>query len=681
MPRGAHRVGHRPGRPSWRPLAAANVDMMSEQALALRRRCATFTLLMTAFAVLVSAVGLLVWPRHVWLLDGGLPVTSVPGRAAEWSILLAAVALWLRRAAPAATAAGARGPVHYLAQSMAVGVFLIGLIALLDPGVTAVAGFAREMPMGTNSALVVCLLGLSLMTLDVTTRRGHRPAEFAVILVALVAVVALFGYAYRVSELYTLRNSYPMVPRTAILGFLLAMAVLCARPGIGFMALSTSGSFGGALVRRLLPATLVMLFAMGWLRLEGERRGWYGAELGVALFTLTTIVIFTLLVWWSARTMRRLEQERDASEALRNKALALNLLIMENSLDVLCVIDDAGRFLQVSLAATTQWGYPPAELIGRPYADLVHPEDQAQTAEVTADIVSGHPAIGFTNRLMRKDGSVVPVDWSAVWSASSHLMFGVARDASRRLQVAETLSRNAEALAQTNRELESFTYSVSHDLRAPLRHIDGYARMLEEDGGDRLDGDLRRYLDEIGASARRMGRLIDDLLAFSRLGRQSLMRFTVDMRDLVDSALSEIDSDQPRSATVVIGALPAVQVDPGLFKQVWINLLGNAIKYSRKRGPEALVEVCGENDGTTVRYRVRDNGVGFDMRYVDKLFQVFQRLHLQDEFEGTGVGLAIVQRVISRHGGRVWAEGHLGEGATFTFELPVVGDLVEGEPA
>ncbi len=646
--------------------------MMPEELRGLPRRCAIFTASAAVLVVVVSGLGLMVWPHRVWMLDGNLPVSSVPGRAAEWGMLFAGLALWLRRTPSARI--GPHGVLHYLALLLGVAVFLVGLLALADPRGTAVGESTREAPMGANSALVFCLLGISLLTLDTTTRRARRPAEIAAVLVALIALAALFGYAFGVNELYTVHHGHPMVPRTALLGFTLSMAVLCARPSVGFMALATSTSFGGALLRRLLPATLLMLFALSWLRLESERRGWCSAELGVALFTLAMIIIFTLLVWWSARAMQRLERERDVSEEKRVEAVALNQLIMDNSLDVLCAVDKEGRFLKVSSAALDQWGYAPAELIGRRYADLVHAEDQERTAEVAARIMSGQPAVGFTNRFIRKDGGVVPIDWSAAWSRSDNLMFSVARDATERLRVAETLSQGADELARTNRELESFAYSVSHDLRAPLRHIDGYARMLEEDGGDRLDGELRRYLDEIGASARRMGRLIDDLLAFSRLSRQSLARVTVDMNALVDSALSEVSSGIPVVATISVESLPTVQADPALLKQVWTNLLANAIKYSEKRGTDARIEVVGQSDGVTARYQVRDNGVGFDMRYVDKLFQVFQRLHLQDDFDGTGVGLAIVQRVVSRHGGRVWAEGKLDEGATFTFELPIGGE-------
>ncbi len=226
--------------------------------------------------------------------------------------------------------------------------------------------------------------------------------------------------------------------------------------------------------------------------------------------------------------------------------------------------------------------------------------------------------------------------------------------------------RTAE-LQALNRELESFSYSVSHDLRAPLRAIDGFARMLEEDHAGQLDAEGRRLLGVVRASGRRMGQLIDDLLDFSRLGRQAMAPRSLDMAALVREVAAECDLGRAR---LEIGALPAAQADPGLIRQVWANLLGNAAKYSGKQ-PEPRIEVGGREEAGEAHYWVRDNGVGFDMRYADKLFGVFQRLHGMDEFPGTGVGLAIVKRVVGRHGGRAWAEGRPGEGATFHFCLPL----------
>lgn len=242
----------------------------------------------------------------------------------------------------------------------------------------------------------------------------------------------------------------------------------------------------------------------------------------------------------------------------------------------------------------------------------------------------------------------------------------------RRLEDAHALERaRAEDLARSNRELEAFSYTISHDLRAPLRHIDGYARMLQEDAGSQLDAEMRRYLDTISESSRRMGMLIDDLLAYSRLGRKPLDSIDVDMEELTRRTAHDVAGDA--RATVDIGRLPVVKADPVLLRQAWINLLSNAVKYSAQRGADARIEVRGEAGDGTARFRIRDNGVGFDMRYADKLFGVFQRLHSQDEFEGTGVGLAIVRQVVERHGGRVWAEAVPGEGATFHVELPTGG--------
>ena len=232
---------------------------------------------------------------------------------------------------------------------------------------------------------------------------------------------------------------------------------------------------------------------------------------------------------------------------------------------------------------------------------------------------------------------------------------------------ARVRERTAE-LVTANKELESFSYSVSHDLRAPLRAVHGYAQMLDEDYGPRLDEEGRRLLVVVRASAEQMGRLIDDLLKFSKVGRRALARSRVDMRALAAEVVAEASPAYPQ-AHVELGALPDAVGDRALLRHVWVNLIGNALKYSA-RAAEQRVEISGRNEAAERVYSVRDNGAGFDMRYYDKLFSVFQRLHREDEFEGTGVGLAIVQRVVARHGGRVWGEGALGAGAAFHFALP-----------
>jgi signal transduction histidine kinase len=251
----------------------------------------------------------------------------------------------------------------------------------------------------------------------------------------------------------------------------------------------------------------------------------------------------------------------------------------------------------------------------------------------------------------------------------------IRHDITERRRVAAELQRRGELLEAANQELEAFSYSVSHDLRAPLRHIDGYASLLEKSALHLLDDKSKRYLQTISGSATRMGQLIDDLLVFSRMGRQEMLETAVNLEQLVKSILHDLRPDtQNRDISWSIGALPEVKGDPAMLRQVFSNLIANAIKFTATR-PLAKIEIGSDqrSPGETVIF-VRDNGVGFDMQYAGKLFGVFQRLHRANEFEGTGIGLANVRRIVHRHGGRTWAEGVLDHGATFYFSLPSTRD-------
>jgi PAS domain S-box-containing protein len=400
-------------------------------------------------------------------------------------------------------------------------------------------------------------------------------------------------------------------------------------------------------------------------------------------------VIVMPIVGTDGRPERLLAVARDVSEVKRaeDHLLETNRFLdsLIDNLPVMVVLKDAAtlRYVRHNRAFERLLGYTRDELIGKTAAGLSSPGEAdfigAKDREVldTGRLLELEESISTPHGVRTFHTMKVPVGKQ---HGKPQFLLAIAVDITER-KLAETaivelnaaLSANAEQLKATNKELESFSYSVSHDLRAPLRAIDGFAMMIEEDCAPRLDDEGRRYLSVIRENSKRMGALIDDLLAFSRLGRLPVATREVDVDSLVREVVAEVL--EPHGAArpqIELGTLPPVHADPGLLRQVWANLLANAVKYSSKAA-QPRIEVSGRRDGAENCYSVRDNGVGFNMAYADKLFGVFQRLHRAEEFTGTGVGLAIVHRVITRHGGRVWAEGEVDRGAVFSFALPAGG--------
>ena len=275
-------------------------------------------------------------------------------------------------------------------------------------------------------------------------------------------------------------------------------------------------------------------------------------------------------------------------------------------------------------------------------------------------------------KVQQKSGNVIDVEFSSTPVKNAGVITGfvcVMQNITERLRLEQSAEAQLDAMKNAIAELESFSYSVSHDLRAPIRAIDGFSQLLQAEHGAQLDDEGKRLLAVVRKNARRMGQLIDDLLDFSRLGRRPLAAANADMDALAHEAAAVAIAAEPgRTFEVSIDPLPHVTGDRSLLAQVWKNLLENAVKYSRGRA-SAVIHVSTESTATEVVFHVRDNGVGFDMKYVQKLFGVFERLHTGAEFEGTGVGLALVERIVRRHEGRVWAESVEGEGATFHFSL------------
>ncbi|WP_257456894.1 PAS domain S-box protein [Archangium lipolyticum] len=323
--------------------------------------------------------------------------------------------------------------------------------------------------------------------------------------------------------------------------------------------------------------------------------------------------------------------------------------------------------------------------LGFGWLAATHPDDVKRAEAIFLEANAKQAPFQLEYRLRRKDGEYRwAIDAASPRYSPSGEYLGYigsviditeskrAEEEMRRFnqQLERRVQERTAALLEANKELESFSYSVSHDLRAPLRHIMGFAQLLESRTSESLDATARRHVKTIAEAARQGGKLVDDLLEFSRMGRAELKKAPVSLGDLVAEVRRELAPEaEGRKVQWRVGALPEVQADPALLRLVFKNLLSNALKYSRPR-EEALIEVEARDGDGELQVTVRDNGVGFEMQYVDKLFGVFQRLHRPEQFEGTGIGLANVRRIIARHGGRTWAEGAVGQGATFHFTLP-----------
>jgi PAS domain S-box-containing protein len=347
--------------------------------------------------------------------------------------------------------------------------------------------------------------------------------------------------------------------------------------------------------------------------------------------------------------------------------------VLEVAPDAMVIVDAADKVVIVNSQTESLFGYLRSEMIGEGIQMLVPGQSNGHPMQLPHFFTCRDaPSLDLYGR--HKNGTEFPIEirLSNVETSEGVLVCGAIRDVTERKKHELVLKSSNEELKVAVTELDAFCYSVAHDLRAPLRAMEGFSLILMRQSPPASDIETRAYLQAIRDNAVQMGHLIDDLLSFSGVGRTQLTKVTVPAAPLVDQALRDVRQLAPeRSVNVTVGKLPDIWGDPVLFKQVFANLIDNAFKYTRSRRDAEIEIGAQERDGEQVFF-VRDNGVGFDMKYAGKLFGVFQRLHRAEDFEGTGVGLAIVQRIINRHGMRVWAEAEQDKGATFFFTTETV---------
>jgi signal transduction histidine kinase len=550
-----------------------------------------------------------------WRLGLGEPVSVLPFLAgvrlgSATGLILAGSALWLWhrfRHVPAAHVAG---------YALSVAVLLLAVLTLAqwlsgsDLGMdrwTILRGPGQDELTGRMNTNTAVALASAAGGLIILYTGRRRWHLSAVLVIGSISIVVLIGYLFSV-RVWT--GAAPQVAGTSLptaIGLLmLAVGLFFARPEADFVAIFSGSGSGGEAARRLfLPALLAPLI-VAMVVAVGIRAGLYGGELAGPIFMVLIIGVLASFTLHTAHSLERIDSERERAERSLQGALAE---LQESSVEL-----------------------------------------ERRVEQRTAQLWLSHRALEAEISERRQ-----------------------AEEEVRRLNL-ELEARVADRTSQleaTVRELDSFSYSVSHDLRAPLRAISGFSQILLDEYYEQLPPDGQRYLHLVDDNAQQMTRLIDDLLQFSRLGRQALSLQPVDVDALVKKVIAGLEPEwDGRQVEIKLGELPMAEADPTLLQQVYLNLLTNALKFTRMRAP-AVIEIGhrSEGPGSAAAYFVRDNGVGFDMAYADKLFGVFQRLHRAEDYEGTGVGLAIVQRAIHKHGGDVWAESEVDKGSTFYFTL------------
>lgn len=662
-----------------------------------------------AAVALTAVLVLLGWQFDIAAFKSVLPGLPAMNPATTVCFLLTSVAFYLlifRGTTASAKKSGKIAALFLLALALVkIFTLVLGLEHSIDTVLfsSKLGSGATMNRMAPNTAVCFICTAVSLLFFEYETKEKRSPAQFFSVFVFLMAFLCLLGYTYKVSSFSGVLNYMPMALHTSCCFILVSCSILFAGNRRGFMSELTSRYSGGTVSRILIPAAIAIPSVLGFLRLYFVWQGMFSSELGTALLVVSTITIFLLVIFLLTRLLNEKDRNRreaesklekwnielewkvmERTEAIEKSERRFRALI-ENNYDSIILSDATGALIYQSPSTERLLGWTQEERKQLNGFSIIHPEDAERVKKIFSEVLA-NPGKLFrsTHRLKCKSGNYIWAEGIYINMLNDTAIGAIVANfhdiTERRLAEEKILSLN-EGLEQkvidrtaqleaVNKELESFSYSVSHDLRAPLRAVTGYAGILVEDYGAKLDEEGMRILNTISHNAEKMGKLIDDLLAFSRMGRKEIQKQEENMNELVEGVLIEINKTMKHNAAISINHLHSIRTDYGLMNHVMMNLLSNAIKYSSKR-EQPLIEISSVKSGNEVIFSVSDNGAGFNMKYADKLFGVFQRLHSSDEFEGTGVGLAIVQRIISKHNGRVWAEGKPGEGAVFYFSIPV----------
>jgi PAS domain S-box-containing protein len=597
----------------------------------------------------VGTLALVGWTRQVEVLQGVVP--GQPPMPAGTAVVLVASGVALCLAVPPLAGRGRR----WAASALAVLVVALG---------------ALELGASWSGGTCSILLGASLLAL--ASRRLANATQASAVVVAAGALLTLIEYGYGVGLRHGLSAfGWMAVPAAASL-MALAAGIVAARPEAGLGKLLAGDGAGSTLARRLLPATLALPALLGWLRLSGEKAGLYGAELGSALSTLALIAVLAVTVLWVAASLQ------DAGRRLV-RAERLFRLTVESAPEAMIMANAAGNIVLTNPQAEKLFGYERQEMLGRSVDELVpsrlRPGHAALREGYLASPSSRPMGVGRDLFALRKDGTEVPVEvgLNPLETEEGRFVLAGLVDITARIQAAESLANQARELERSNAELEQFAYVASHDLQEPLRMVVSYTELLEQRHKGKLDEKTDKYIRYIVEGGKRMQGLVNDLLQYSRVGRKGDPFGPTDATAVVERVLVNLQrAIAESSAEVEYEGLPIVHGDERLLELVFQNLIANAIKFRGEAVPR--VAVTATADGGHWQFSVADNGIGIEAQYADRIFQMFQRLHERNAYQGSGIGLAVTKKIVEQHGGRIWLESEPGRGSRFLFTLRAVAE-------
>ncbi|MEO6489707.1 MAG: ATP-binding protein [Ferruginibacter sp.] len=537
--------------------------------------------------------------------------------------------------------------------------------------------YGRPNFMAPNTAICFLLSGLSLLLLHTRSGRKLPTVQLIALIVSFLGLLSILGYIYQVRSFYEVPLFIPMALPTAICFFFIGISILLAQPAKGVMRDFTSTSSGSINAHALIPAAIIVPTFLGLFRLYGDWAGLYTKEFGVAVFALSNIIVFLGLIWYNSILLNKRDllkkESEEALEKSRQEIIYLGGLV-EKSSDGIISMDADFKIKTWNKGAESIYGFTAGEVMGKDLRELLKSDTSvSQLDELRAHIQSQGYWTGEINQVSKLGEPVICLISTTGLMNENEITTGyltIVKDITERKRKENLIIESEAKLKKVNEEMEAFTYSVSHDLRAPLRSIVGFTSILEDDYTSKLDDEAKRLMGVIKRNTLKMGTLIDDLLTFSKLSKQDIIKTNIDTNELVNEVIAELDNKHGHANIEwCISEMPAMYADVNSIRQVWINLVSNAIKYSGKKTDPKII-IKGHVEKHQTYFSIQDNGVGFDQKYSNKLFKVFQRLHGASEFEGTGVGLAIVEKIIAKHGGKIEVEAEQDKGAKFYFKLP-----------